>query len=487
MANSKKSTKPQRKRKGSFQSSQHELEQTRENTAIADPPIGDILRQEATFNNIKDYPRKPIIGHWVEKGNWPAALFHTHIMEPLRNRTPATSPKLSTTAVISLRDGKDPDVRSEKYDRMLSRTNILVEKPEVGRRVTQESIALCHRLLDTKQPAPTNTLFDEDRFDMTCNGILNRNEARVIRDIALLIVPSAEGLFSGGAAQLKGLAELVNQRWMCSIQLMSGDAKMKLPHPDFTVGLHWSIFTDNQMKRLDSIAGGDAYRSRMKATASIYFPFLTCEVKCGIAANRIGDRQNVYSAAVACKGMVELYQTVGRERELNRQILVFSVGHDEQSVRLYGHYVYFEDTKIVFYRHQIHSFYFTALDGREKWTGYQFTRNVYDIFFPIHLKRVCSVLDQLPESYPPSPGDPKSQHPRPQHGQSGESPLSGQTEQRKPSEEPKKPKEGKASEKPPPERVEEGPQELHSYDNGPIDPPPQSPKSRNKRKRARRH
>jgi hypothetical protein len=65
-------------------------------------------------------------------------------MEPLRKRTPATSPKLSTTAVISLRDGKDPDVRNEKYDRMLSRTNILVEKPEVERRVSHAGE---HRLL----------------------------------------------------------------------------------------------------------------------------------------------------------------------------------------------------------------------------------------------------------------------------------------------------------------------------------------------------
>jgi hypothetical protein len=113
-------------------------------------------------------------------------------MEPLRQRTPATSPNFSTTAVISLRDGKDPDVRSEKYDRMLSRTNILVKKPEAERQVTQESVALCRRLLVTRQPAPMNTLFDKGRFDMTCNGILNRNEARVIRDIGLLIVPSAE-------------------------------------------------------------------------------------------------------------------------------------------------------------------------------------------------------------------------------------------------------------------------------------------------------
>jgi len=52
--------------------------------------------------------------------------------------------------------------------------------------------------------------------------------------------------------------------------------------------------------------------------------------------------------------------------------------------------------KITFYRHPIHEFSFAALDGKEKWTAYKFTKNVYDIWMPTHFKRICSVIDELP-------------------------------------------------------------------------------------------
>jgi len=35
------------------------------------------------------------------------------------------------------------------------------------------------------------------------------------------------------------------------------------------------------------------------------------------------------------------------------------------------------------------------LDGKEKWTAYKFTKNVYDKWMPTHLKRICSVIDEL--------------------------------------------------------------------------------------------
>jgi hypothetical protein len=38
----------------------------------------------------------------------------------------------------------------------------------------------------------------------------------------------------------------------------------------------------------------------------------------------------------------------------------------------------FQD-KTTFYRHPIRTFDFTELDGKEKWTAYKFTRNVYDM------------------------------------------------------------------------------------------------------------
>jgi hypothetical protein len=32
----------------------------------------------------------------------------------------------------------------------------------------------------------------------------------------------------------------------------------------------------------------------------------------------------------------------------------------------------------------------------EKWAAYKFTKNVYDIWMPVHFKRMCSVIDELP-------------------------------------------------------------------------------------------
>jgi hypothetical protein len=66
------------------------------------------------------------------------------------------------------------------------------------------------------------------------------------------------------------------------------------------------------------------------------------------------------------------------------------------ALRIYGHYAVIDDNKTTFYRHPIHKFDFTALDGKDKWTAYKFTKNVYDVWMPTHLKRICSVIDQLP-------------------------------------------------------------------------------------------
>ena len=41
-------------------------------------------------------------------------------------------------------------------------------------------------------------------------------------------------------------------------------------------------------------------------------------------------------------------------------------------------------------------FDFTDLDGREKWTAYRFTKNVYDVWMPAHFRMICSAIDQLP-------------------------------------------------------------------------------------------
>ncbi|KAF6837369.1 hypothetical protein CMUS01_05069 [Colletotrichum musicola] len=132
------------------------------------------------------------------------------------------------------------------------------------------------------------------------------------------------------------------------------------------------------------------------ATYLIYFPFLTCGVKCGTAALDIADRQNAHSGTLAARAIVELFRLVKREEEVHRQILAFSISHDHRSVWIYGYYPVIDGKDAKFYRHPIHEFSFGALDGKEKWTAYRFTKNVYDIWMLTHCKRICSAIDQLP-------------------------------------------------------------------------------------------
>ena len=126
----------------------------------------------------------------------------------------------------------------------------------------------------------------------------------------------------------------------------------------------------------------------------MYFPFFTCEVICGDVALDFADRQNAQSMSVALRALVVLFRYVKREKELDREILVFSISHDHTSVRIYGHYPVIEGDKTTFYRHLIRAFYFT--DGEEKWTAYKFTKNIYDVWMPILHKKICSAIEDLP-------------------------------------------------------------------------------------------
>ena len=222
---------------------------------------------------------------------------------------------------------------------------------------------------------------------------MNRNEARVIRDITPLIIPSAEILCTYGAKHLDSLIESANSGWNNSIPFTE-----TRPQPDYSVGFKREAFTDDQLAKLSPCIGdfmaGD--QSFFMGTYYMYFPFLTCEVKCGDAALKIADRQNAHSMTVAVRAIVEVFRAVEREDEIHRQILAFSISHDDKSGRILGHYAVIDGKDVKYYRHLIHAFDFTVLDGKDKWTAYRFTRNIYDIWMPIHFKRIWSAIDQLP-------------------------------------------------------------------------------------------
>ncbi|KAL8971905.1 MAG: hypothetical protein Q9197_003032 [Variospora fuerteventurae] len=306
----------------------------------------------------------------------------------LRRRQSDTS--LNSSSHQKSRESKSAPYRDARYTTLLAAKGSYMSSFH-RHDIPTSTKDLCRTLLTTDQMVPQDSLFRDDLFTTTCSKLEDRNEAMIIQKISRLIVPSAEDLATYGARNLDHLIESFNEGWLASIPVEG-----PRPQPDYSLGFRRSAFTDEQLKKLDPLVGSVFDTSFFVATYRMYFPFLTCEVKCGAAALDIADRQNAHSMTIAVRGIVELYKAVKREKELHRQILAFSISHDDRSVRIYGHYAIIEQNKTTFYRHPIHSFVFTALDGRDKWTAYQFSKNVYDIWMPTHLKRICSVIDKLP-------------------------------------------------------------------------------------------
>lgn len=291
------------------------------------------------------------------------------------------------------REEKSALYRDLRYKTLLETKGSFMDKSDLG--IANESKKLCELLLESEQTTPQDSLFRSDIFESTCRKVEDKNEARIIQDISPLIVPRAETLCTYGAEHLEHLIESVNEGWNNSIPLTGNR-----PQPDYSVGFRRKAFTDNQLAKLAPFIGnfiaGD--RSVFMATYYMYFPFLTCEVKCGTAALDIADHQNAHSMTLAVRAVAELFRAVKRESEVHRVILGFSISHDYRSVRIYGHYPVINGKNIEYYRHPIHTFDFTARDGKDKWTAYCFTKNVYDLWASAHFKTICSAIDQLPST-----------------------------------------------------------------------------------------
>ncbi|KAH7129635.1 hypothetical protein B0J13DRAFT_140164 [Dactylonectria estremocensis] len=355
------------------------------------------------------------IAHWAREGHWPRQYIEQDPnMERLlarkkssssmrsRKRSEPGSASSATPSDQKPREEKSAPYRDPRYKTLLETKGSFMDKSDLG--ISNESKSLCRTLLEKEQPTPRDSLFRDDIFEVTCQKVEDRNEARVMRDITPLIVPSAEILATYGAKELGCLIESTNEGWNNALPLTG-----TRPQPDYSLGFRRRAFSEDQLEKLSPFIGdfitGD--QSFFMATYQMYFPFLTCEVKCGAAALDIADRQNAHSMTLAVRAVVELFRLVKRESELDRQILAFSISHDHRLVRIYGHYPVISDTDTKFYRHPIHEFSFQALDGRDKWTAYRFTKNVYDIWMPAHFERISSAICQLPShldfTVPPLP------------------------------------------------------------------------------------
>jgi len=356
----------------------------RARTSIASCAVRD--KESASYNSDQS---EHLINHWIQEGNWPENYFESDpdMSQPLSRKH--SSSGMSYTQ--SVKEGDKPPAYTPEYENELAKAGIFMYQ-HLGQAIISDTCKeLCATLLNGQYETPKYSLFKEEFFWMTLERVRSNNEARVLRDITPSIVPSAELLYICGASNLQHLAEEINAEWTKCICIAG-----PRPKPDYAVGLMSSAFTDDEVERLKS------YTAPGKATlftGKLYFPFLTCEVKCGENGLNIADRQNAHSASMAVNAIVQLYRdrAVSRAEELHRKILVFSVSHDHTMVNVYGHYALIEGDKTTFYRHLIRSFNITDLDGKDRDLAYKFTRKVYDTFFPTHLDRIRSAAAQLPD------------------------------------------------------------------------------------------
>lgn len=289
------------------------------------------------------------------------------------------------------RDGSAPPAHTAAYEEELQRHGIMFDDLTTKDLVTEESRDMCKALLAVDKLRPAYNACSEETYIGVFQRASKRNEERVRRDLTPYIVPSAELLYvHNGETALEHVREEMSGDWT-KCNLLGGTQ----PRPDYAYGLSSASFTEEERLKMENYTNID---NPTKFTESMYFPFLLCEAKCGKKNINDADRQNVHSASIAVNAIVKL--CAGKEgndtEKLSGHILVFSISHDNERVKIYGHFPLIQNGRTTFHRYYVHDYSLDGHYGRDRNTGSNFTRALYREFYPAHLRRIQEAIARLP-------------------------------------------------------------------------------------------
>ena len=339
---------------------------------------------------------------WATKGHWPSVyafftsgmgpqrMLQARIEDAVRGEVTCQTQTGQTSSAGLSRYMKCIPYKSPTYPAQLEELGGFMESS--GQGIALGSRLLCNVLLEAAQDLPQASIYiDAAAFEMLCERIRHRNESRLLKSITPLLVPSGEDLAITSFSELQYLVESVHEGWTNCIPLTQ-----LRPQPAYSIGFGRKAYTKDQLARLRPFVGDRAAKDRsfFMATHYMFFPFLTCEVKCGTVGLETADKQNAHSMTLALRGIVHPFRQVHREKELHRRIIAFSISHDNAQIRLYGHYAEINGQTTKYYRYRIKEFNFTSEE--HKWISYCFTTTTYTDWVPQHLRRLCSAIDFLP-------------------------------------------------------------------------------------------
>ncbi|KAK3669805.1 hypothetical protein LTR78_010322 [Recurvomyces mirabilis] len=328
--------------------------------------------------------------HWEDYfPQWPSTTLMDESMTKKRNRTPSRTPSSSYSK--SVRDGEAPAAWTRQHEEKMQEAGLFMTDYQQRASITDDSKKLCDELYGKDYSDPSGPTFEPQRLAKILDRIRFRNEARVVRDIMPVLVPSAELLHIDGVASLNDICEALNAEWT-QCDTLCGPR----PKPDFVAGVAGSAFTNEEREKLQlshTSASPNSFPENM------YYPFLICEVKGSDRPVDAAERQAMHSASIAVRALIQLYRKISAADELDGKVLVFSIAHDASMIKVFGHFAKIEGDKLTFFRHQLYlSDIATDLRSKTSSRAYKITRAIYEVFFPQHLARIKSVLSKLRSS-----------------------------------------------------------------------------------------
>ena len=287
-----------------------------------------------------------------------------------------------------VKDGDNPIAWTRQHAEKMQEAGLIMAEYQTQAVISDNCRRLCNSILEADYPQPQGPLFQKDRLLKVLDQVQFRNEARVVRDITPIVVPSAELLFISDQPGLEHITEAMNAEWV-QCDTLCGPR----PKPDFVAGISPSAFTREEKEKLKmnhTSACPNLFPENM------YFPFLICEVKGSDRPIQEAERQAMHSASIAARAVIQLYRKISSAEQLNRQILTISVSHNNTTIKVFGHFAHIDNEHITFFRHRIYAADFAADFASRDWAkAYRITRGIYDHFFPKHLDRIASALPKF--------------------------------------------------------------------------------------------
>ncbi|KAL7917716.1 hypothetical protein ACQKWADRAFT_306066 [Trichoderma austrokoningii] len=313
----------------------------------------------------------------------------TDIKPQLRSPDPFGRPlREDGSAIAFSRENGDAVYRDDHYQLALETKGCYMHSSASG--MVKEDAELCKRLLTTSQPiASDDALFSDDNLDKFLSSLRHRSEARISIDLHPRLVPSVENLYICGREEFAGITEGLDDLWVKAIPFCG-----PRPQPDHTYGFKPSNFTEHQRRKL---VVQPTEKSSYTASEDVYFPFLTAEINQRLD---VADRLNMHSMTIHMRGIVDLYRKINRPNDMDGRVLGFSISHDANTVRIHAYYPEINGDETSYWRETLREFDIGSDGGKDKWTCYQFTLNVCQLFALPLVERLKAVIDELSDPLP---------------------------------------------------------------------------------------